>query len=97
MTNTLLINNTPITKKECKSINKIIVDLRGYTTLEWLLYSANKVTAYLYNLNNDSLKERILMIIRWIWFVPYGVLDEKYNEIVNDFNSSKENEVSDEK
>ena len=37
------------------------------------------------------------MIIRWIWFVPYGVLDEKYNEIVNDFNSSKENEVSDEK
>ena len=94
---TLLINNTPITKEDCKRINKIIVTLGGYTTLEWLLYSANKVNAYLDNLNNDSLKERILMIIRWIWFVPYGVLDEKYNEIVNDFNSSKENEVSDEK
>ena len=89
---TLLYNNSIISETDASIIINEVIKLNNFNKLEKPYIDLRESTALLKNLSTSDQKtkalDNLLQIIKFIWFIPYGELDNIYNDFVSEFNDS---------
>lgn len=83
----LLLNNNIIGRDEMLKITNFIMEIKNFYTYGDFLYSIDKLESTL-DFKKDMM-DRLISIIKNIWFVPYHELDKLYDEVIKDFENSK--------
>lgn len=89
---TLLYNNSVISETDASIIINEVIKLNNFNKLEKPYIDLRESTALLKSLSTSDQKTKalnnLLQIINFIWFIPYGELDNIYNDFVSEFNDS---------
>ena len=89
---TLLYNNSIISETDASIIINEVIKLNNFNKLEKPYIDLRESTALLKSLSTSDQKTKtlgnLLQIIKFIWFIPYGELDNIYNDFVSEFNDS---------
>ena len=89
---TLLYNNSIISETDASIIINEVIKLNNFNKLEKPYIDLRESTALLKSLSTSDQKTKtfgnLLQIINFIWFIPYGELDNIYNDFVSEFNDS---------
>lgn len=91
---TLLCNNNVITDKLARKVINDIIRIGNFITLTEPFITLSCIDD-LYNIVITEEGEKyypvisnIISIIKYIWFIPYGKLDEIYDNFVSEYNNS---------
>ena len=89
---TLLYNNSVISETDASIIINEVIKLNNFNKLGKPYIDLRESTALLKSLSTSDQKTKalgnLLQIIKFIWFIPYGELDNIYNDFVSEFNDS---------
>lgn len=91
---TLLVTNNVIDNTIAYDIINDIVDLNNFVRINKVPYiqissEDSLLTVAKANESYAKVINNFIDIIRYLWFVPYGKLDEIYNDFVSEYNDSQ--------